>query len=281
MRRRNKALSALVLMLLAAPFLLPILLVWGFTFLSDWETALLLREIGSFADKAFLPLRLPPLEASLAQYRVVLLQRPEILATFFNSLFYVLISVGGMLLVAPLAAFAFAKLRFRARDALFFFYVLALLLPFQILCVPQYLTMDALRLLDTPWAIILPEVFSPLAVFLLRQFMKSIPDSVLEAATVDGASVLALYRCIALPISRPALAVTCMLCTARCWNLIEQPLLFLSTLRLYPLSLYIHEMMGAQRPEFLVTCILAIVPVLLLFLIFNDDMRKGLRQMNL
>lgn len=281
MHRRHKGREAALSLLLALPFLLPLLLSLGFTFLGDWEVRQLLREVGRYEDGVFLPLRLPPMEASLGQYADVLLHRPEILTTFFNSLGYVLLSVGGMLLVAPPAAFAFAKLRFRGREALFYGYVLALLLPFQVLCVPLTLTMDALRLQDTPWAIVLPEVFSPLPVFLLRQFFKSVPDSVLKAAAVDGAPLWRTYLQILLPLSGPALAVAAMLSAARCWNLIEQPMLFLRTQRLHPLSLYIHEMMSASQPEFLATSVLAMLPLLLLFLLLNDEMRKGLSQMNL
>lgn len=268
-------------MLFALPFLAPVLLSIGLTFLSDWEAQQLLAEMGRYVEGEFLPLRIPPYEASLAQYGEILLHRPEILTIFFNSLGYLLLSVGGMLLVAPSAAFAFAKLQFRGREMLFYGYVLALLLPFQVLCVPLTLTMDALRLLDTPWSIVLPEIFSPLPVFLLRQFFKSVPDSVLEAASMDGAPLWLVYFQIVLPLSKPALAVAALLSAARCWNLIDQPLLFLRTQRLYPLSLYIHQMMSAQQPEFLATCVLAMLPLLLLFLLCNDEMQRGLRQINL
>lgn len=281
MRKQHVWRGAVLSLLFALPFLLPILLSLCFTFLSDWEARQLLAEVGRFVEGAFLPVRIPPYEASLAQYGEILLRRPEILTTFFNSLGYLLLSVGGMLLVAPAAAFAFAKLRFRGREALFYLYVLALLLPFQVLCVPLTLTMGALRLQDTPWAIVLPEVFSPLPVFLLRQFFKSVPDSVLEAAAVDGAPLWRRYLQILLPLSGPALAVAAMLSAARCWNLIEQPMLFLRTQRLHPLSLNIHEMMSASQPEFLATSVLAMLPLLLLFLLLNDEMRKGLSQMNL
>lgn len=281
MRKQHVRREAVLSLLFALPFLLPIPLSLCFTFLSDWEARQLLAEVGRFVEGEFLAVRIPPYEASLAQYGEILLRRPEILTTFFNSLGYLLLSVGGMLLVAPAAAFAFAKLRFRGREALFYGYVLALLLPFQVLSVPLTLTMDALRLQDTPWAIVLPEVFSPLPVFLLRQFFKSVPDSVLEAAAVDGAPLWRTYLQILLPLSGPALAVAAMLSAARCWNLIEQPMLFLRTQRLHPLSLYIHEMMSASQPEFLATSVLAMLPLLLLFLLLNDEMRKGLSQMNL
>ena len=237
--------------------------------------------MGSYAAGGFLPIRIPPYEVDLHQFRAVLLDRPEILRTLLNTMGYAAITLAGMFLVAPLAAFVFAKLRFKGNSVLFFLYVFLLLLPFQVLCVPLYLTVSTLRLMDTPWAFILPEIFSPLYVFLLRQFMRSIPDSILEAAALDGAGLIRTYLRIILPLSKPALAVCGVLCAAKCWNMIEQPLLFLKNASLYPLSLYIHEMMNAGQAEFLSTCVLAAVPVLLLFLIFNDDLMDGLMQMEL
>lgn len=280
MKRHRRALEAALAVLLALPFLLPLLFVLSTSFLSDWELRQLMAEVGSFAEGSFLPLRIPPVEASLHQYRA-LLERPEILRTLFNSAGHTTATLAGMLLVAPPAAFVFAKLRFRGRDALFLGVVVLLLLPFQVMCVPQYLTMDALGLMDSPLALILPEIFSPLYVFLLRQFMCSIPDSVLEAAALDGAGLLRTYASVALPMSAPALCVCGMLCAAKCWGMIEQPLLFLKTRARFPLSLYVNEMLTAGQPEFLSACVLAVTPVLLLFLLLNDDIMQGITQMEL
>ncbi len=280
-KRRRRALEAAAAVLLALPFLLPLLVLLSHSFLSGWELRQLLAEVGSFAEERFLPLRIPPVEVSLHQYKALLLERPEILRTLLNAAGYTILTLTGMLLVAPPAAFVFAKLRFRGRDALFLGYVVLLLLPFQVMCVPQTLTMDALGLMDSPLALILPEVFSPIHVFLLRQFMRSIPDSLLEAAALDGAGLVRIYATIVLPVSVPALCVCGMLCAAKCWGMIEQPLLFLKTKALFPLSLYMNEMLSAGQPEFLSTCVLAVTPVLLVFLLLNDDIMKGIVQMEL
>lgn len=281
MRRKHDGVWSIAAVLLALPFALPLLCVVSLSLLSQWEIDLLLNEVGRFSEESFLTLRIPPMEASLQQYGVVLLQRSEILWTLLNSLAYAALTVGGMLLTAPGAAFVFAKLSFKGKNYLFYLYIVALLLPFQVLCVPQYLAMQVVHLIDTPWAFILPEMFSPLPVFLLRQFMKSIPDSVLEAAALDGANLMQTYVDIVLPMSKPALAVATLLCCARFWNLVEQPLLFIRSQRLYPISLYVHQMMSAQCGEFLATCVLAALPMLLLYLCLADDLRKGIRRMNL
>ena len=275
MKRVSKWIGALLIALCLAVVLFPPFFILFSSLLSEWELDFLIHEVGSYAAGSFLPIRIPPYEVDLHQFRAVLLDRPEILRTLLNTMGYAAITLAGMFLVAPLAAFVFAKLRFKGNSVLFFLYVFLLLLPFQVLCVPLYLTVS------TPWAFILPEIFSPLYVFLLRQFMRSIPDNILEAAALDGAGLIRTYLRIILPLSKPALAVCGVLCAAKCWNMIEQPLLFLKNASLYPLSLYIHEMMNAGQAEFLSTCVLAAVPVLLLFLIFNDDLMDGLMQMEL
>lgn len=281
MKRVSKWIGALLIALCLAVVLFPPFFILFSSLLSEWELDFLIHEVGSYAAGSFLPIRIPPYEVDLHQFRAVLLDRPEILRTLLNTMGYAAITLAGMFLVAPLAAFVFAKLRFKGNSVLFFLYVFLLLLPFQVLCVPLYLIVSTLRLMDTPWAFILLEIFSPLYVFLLRQFMRSIPDSILEAAALDGAGLIRTYLRIILPLSKPALAVCGVLCAAKCWNMIEQPLLFLKNASLYPLSLYIHEMMNAGQAEFLSTCVLAAVPVLLLFLIFNDDLMDGLMQMEL
>ena len=281
MKRVSKWIGALLIALCLAVVLFPPFFILFSSLLSEWELDFLIHEVGSYAAGSFLPIRIPPYEVDLHQFRAVLLDRPEILRTLLNTMGYAAITLAGMFLVAPLAAFVFAKLRFKGNSVLFFLYVFLLLLPFQVLCVPLYLTVSTLRLMDTPWAFRLLEIFSPLYVFLLRQFMRSIPDSILEAAALDGAGLIRTYLRIILPLSKPALAVCGVLCAAKCWNMIEQPLLFLKNASLYPLSLYIHEMMNAGQAEFLSTCVLAAVPVLLLFLIFNDDLMDGLMQMEL
>lgn len=281
MKRVSKWIGALLIALCLAVVLFPPFFILFSSLLSEWELDFLIHEVGSYAAGSFLPIRIPPYEVDLHQFRAVLLDRPEILRTLLNTMGYAAITLAGMFLVAPLAAFVFAKLRFKGNSVLFFLYVFLLLLPFQVLCVPLYLTVSTLRLMDTPWPFILLEIFSPLYVFLLRQFMRSIPDSILEAAALDGAGLIRTYLRIILPLSKPALAVCGVLCAAKCWNMIEQPLLFLKNASLYPLSLYIHEMMNAGQAEFLSTCVLAAVPVLLLFLIFNDDLMDGLMQMEL
>ena len=108
--------------------------------------------------------------------------------------------------------------------------------------------------------------------------MRAIPVGVLEAASLDGASTLQQYARVALPMSRPALVACGLLAAAKCWNMIEQPVLLLETLGKYPLSLYLHAMMGGRAPVFYASWVRGLVPLGLLFLLFGEDLMEGIAQ---
>lgn len=124
---------------------------------------------------------------SFSQYITVLFKSPDYLLKFWNSVILVGPIVVFQLLVASLASYGFARYRGRLREIIFFAYIILMLMPYQVTLVPNYLVADWLDLLDTRWAIWLPGVFSPFAVFLLTKFMRRIPSSVIEAAQIDGA----------------------------------------------------------------------------------------------
>ena len=127
--------------------------------LSEWELDFLIHEVGSYAAGSFLPIRIPPYEVDLHQFRAVLLDRPEILRTLLNTMGYAAITLAGMFLVAPLAAFVLPSCGSRGIPSCSSSTSFCCFLPFQVLCVPLYLTVSTLRLMDTPWAFILPEIF--------------------------------------------------------------------------------------------------------------------------
>lgn len=274
----NKKNLSLVLFcaIAAILFLFPCLYVLNGSLMSGWETVLYWAEIQNVGGEGFLPLRMPPYEPNLHQYLELFFQRPEFLQTLINSFLYAGTSVLGMLITAPMAAFALAKLRFSGKRMVLLLFVFVMLLPYQVLSVGQYMAMRALDLLNSPWALILPEAFAPFAVFFLQQYMHSIPDSTLEAATIDGAGRMQTYLRVVLPLSRPALIAVAFLTAAKCWTMIEQPVLLLSTERKYPLSLFLHVMMGAQASAFFAACVIAIVPIFLLFLLFGDTLMESL-----
>ena len=121
---------------------------------------------------------------SFSQYITVLFKSPEYLLKFWNSVIYVVPIVVFQLFVALLASYGFTRFQGRVKQIIFFVYVILMLMPYQVTLVPNYLVAEWLNILDTKWAIWLPGIFSPFAVYLLTKFMRRIPVSVIEAAQI-------------------------------------------------------------------------------------------------
>lgn len=155
-----------------------------------------------------------------------LFSKTEFPRHFLLTFVYSVCSAVGSVTVALPAAFLFAKGRFRFRGVLFFLYILVMMLPFQATMLPQYIILRDFRLLNTPAAFVIYTVFSPVPVFLLRQFIVAIPDEIIQSTLLDTDSVLRVMWYIVLPTIKPAIAVTLIYCFFESWNLYEPALTF-------------------------------------------------------
>ena len=178
---------------------------------------------------------------SLTQYEDILLYQRPFYVWFWNSAAYTASTLAVSLPVSVLAGYGFSQFSFPGRNFLLGFYVLLMLMPFQATVVSQYLTLNALGLLDTPWAVIWPNAFQTFGVFMMTQFMASIDRELLQAARLDGAGHGTLFFRIVLPLCRPAVFSLLLLQFLACWSLIDQPLLFLKNGTLYPLALELNS----------------------------------------
>ena len=165
---------------------------------------------------------------TLQAYVELLLDTPQFFTVFWNSCRQVLpIILGHVLLGAP-AAWAFARFHFRGKKILYTLYIVLMLMPFQVTMVPNVLTLRKLGLLNTVWAVILPNCFAPFYIFLLRQYMVGLPGEILEAAEIDGAGTFRCFLHVVLPVCKPIIGCAVALSFADCWNLVEQPLAYLA-----------------------------------------------------
>ena len=139
------------------------------------------------------------------RYITALFKSPDYLLKFWNSMILVVPIVILQVAVAAVAAYGFTRWRGKIRSFLFFFYVILMLMPYQVTLVPNYLVSSWLHLIDTRWAIIFPGAFAPFSVFLLTKFMRRIPVSLIEAAKLDGSSEWQIFTQICLPQCRSAL----------------------------------------------------------------------------
>ena len=206
----------------------------------------------------------------------LLLDTPTFFAMFWNACKLAFPQVAGQLVVAAPAAWAFSKLEFPGRRVLYGAYLVLMVLPFQITMVPNYLVLDRLGLMDTPWAVILPGVFSAFPVFIIKKGFDAVPQSLLEAAALDGAGPLRCFVSVGLPLGLPAVLSAATLGFIEAWNAIEQPMLFLKDKANWPLSLYLSKITAGDLGLAMVASLMMLAPPLLLFLTGRKYLEQGI-----
>lgn len=213
---------------------------------------------------------------SVESYYQVFLRRPEYLMKFWSSLLLCGCILAGQAAVSCMGGFAFAKYRFRGRKILFFILILLMLMPVQVTLVPNYIVLDWLGLLDTYWALILPMAFAPFGTFLMAQIFRSIPDELLDAARLDGASTAQVLVRVAVPAGKGGVISLVLLGLVDSWNMVEQPVVFLKDSSRYPLSVFLASVNDRNFPLSFACGVLAALPVMLLFLFFNEELVEGI-----
>ncbi|UNK21185.1 carbohydrate ABC transporter permease [Paenibacillus sp. N3/727] len=268
---------------LAMMMLLPIVITVVSSFMTEAEIEYNYHLIGQLINieagekDGFINVKLLPDWVSFRQYAEVLVHKPVFLHMLWNSVFMVVPIIALQVLVASLAAYAFAKLRFPGRDKLFLLYVLTMLMPFQVTLVPNYIIADKLGLMNTTSAIILPGIFSAFGVFMLRQFIMHIPNSYIEAAKIDGARHLRIFYQIIVPLVQPGIAALVVLLFVDNWNMVEQPLIFLEDAFKQPLSLYLSHINKDARGVAFAASVLYMTPMVLLYLYAESYFVQGIQ----
>ena len=264
-------------------FLMPIVLTITNSFMSSSEISANYGSVFATNDKGGkvyisekVNLKFIPDIVSFSQYTTVLLKSPEYLLKFWNSVILVGPIVLFQLIVASLASYGFARYSGKLRSLVFFSYVILMLMPYQVTLVPNYLVAEKLNILNTYWAIWLPGIFSPFAVYLLTKFMKRIPVGVMEAAQIDGAGEWQIYRLICMPLCKGALCSAAILVFIDYWNMVEQPMVYLEDFGRYPISVALASVPPENPTVQLVCCILVALPPLFLFAYFNRELVEGI-----
>ena len=276
MRKRHIFLRS-VLSLLAILLLLPLVLTLIYSFCSPTEIKEFMGTRNQYG-KQLMEIKLSPEMFSLDQYWRVLIQDTSILRYYFNSIMYTVAILLGQAVVIPMLAYALSRFSFRGRDVIAFAVIVLLLLPFQVTMVPTVLTLRSIGLMDTMWAIILPSLASPFYVFLLRQSMVGIPGELFEAAQIDGAGPIRCYFHIALPVSKAIIGAAVALSFADCWNMVEQPLVFLPMREdLHPLSVAFNQLSQESTGIEFAGATLYILPALMIYLFFQKDIMTGIQ----
>ena len=183
------------------------------------------------------------------------------------------------LIVCSMAAYAFACLRFRGRDVLFLIYLAALMVPSQVTLIPNFMLVRDLGWIDTYQGLILPYAFSSFGTFLLRQYMKTIPPELIEAARIDGASHFQIYLTLILPLARPALGALAIFTFVAQWNNFLWPLITTTKPEMQVTTVALATLQGqfnTDWPLLMTGSMLAIVPMLVVFALGNRSFISGI-----
>ena len=213
---------------------------------------------------------------TLRWWAQLLLDSPEFFVMFWNSVKLAGGILAGQILISIPAAWGLARGRFPGRDTLFALYILLMVMPFQVLMLSNYLVLDKLHLLDTHLGIILPLIFSPFPVFIIYQFFRGIPEEMLEAARLDGAGEWQIFAYMGVPMGTAGIVSALVLGFLEYWNLIEQPMAFLKTKELWPLSLYLPDIGPGQAGIALTAAAVAMVPAMLAFFWGREYLEMGI-----
>ena len=210
------------------------------------------------------------------QYITVLFRSPQYISMIFNSIVLVLPIVFFQVGIASFAAYSFTRYRGKFKNFLFFFYIVLMLMPYQVTIVPNFLVADWLGILGSRWAVIFPGVFAPFSVFLLTKFMRRIPSALIEAAKLDGANEFQIFVRVCIPQCRSALYSIAILVFIDYWNMVELPLILLNDVSQQPMSVFLATINAQEAGIAFAIAVVYMIPPLLLFLHGEEALVEGI-----
>ena len=275
MQKPKMILIAAMMLFLSFLICFPIWIAITGTFSAQWELERNLLPIFAGTD-GIATWSLLPAAPTLKSLVEVLLDSPGFFVMFWNSVAISLFILAGQLLVDVPAAWALAHFPIKGKKTVMNLYIVLMLMPFQVLMFPQYLVLNSLGMLDSHGAVILPAVFSTFPVFILYRFFRAIPKEILEAARLDGAGEFRVFLEIGIPMGTPGILSVCILTFLDSWNMIEQPMTYLKTRALWPLSLFLPEIGMGDIGVGFAAAFMMLVPALLLFLGCQEYLEQGI-----
>ena len=240
-----------------------------------WMISTSLKSRGALMS---IPIEWIPAEPTLDAYGEVFSRFP-FLKTIGNSLFITCSFTLLTIISASMAAFAFAKIRFRGSRLVLGLYLATMMIPTQVTMIPLFVVMNKLGLIDSYASVILPGIFKPFAVFMLVQQMRAIPNDFLDAARIDGAGIFQVYRRIALPMCAPTIATLAVTTFMESWNDYLWPLLMLTDRNKMTLPIALSTLNGQYNTEYNVLMagsLISMIPIVIIYLCAQKQFKNGL-----
>ena len=253
------------MLVVSAITLLPFLWMVSASFMKSGEAS-------SFPPRFF------PQHFTFDQY-LFLFQRINVGRFFVNSLILAVSVSIVSLFVNSLAGYAFAKFSFRAKRPLFVFLLSSMIIPGQVTMLPVFLLLNKLGLLNTYFGIIIPGMASIFGIFLIRQYLQSVPDSLIEAARIDGAKDFTVYWRIILPLAKPGLVTLALFTFMGTWNDFLWPLIVMTREEMYALLVALSNLLGEHAPDpelMMAGSVITILPVLIVFMLLQKYYIQGI-----
>ena len=198
---------------------------------------------------------------------------------FFNTLKLTVVITSLQIVTCSLAAYAFSKLVFPERDKIFILYLATLMLPYQVVMIPQFSVIKIFGLTNTHMALILIQAFNPMGVFLMKQFFDGIPNELSEAARIDGLNEFGIYSKIIMPLSKSVIGTLVILTSVSVWNDFLAPLIYINSRELYTIQLGLRNMISEFTAEYgpiMAASVISIIPILIVFLCFQSFFEQSL-----
>ena len=252
---------------------LPLLLVSMITLFPFYAMVIISLQPGQAIS---IPESLFPSALSFDGYRQALGSQ-SIPTWAWNSTVYSLVSVVLVLLFASMAGYAFAKKRFAGREVIFWVFIAMLMIPYHLTIIPQYIIVGQLNGLNTMWGMIAPTLANAQAMFLMRQFIRDIPDEIIDAARVDGAGELRIYWSVILPQTKPILATLGTFVFLWHWNDFLWPLVAQQSPANYVLTVGLNTLQEQHVPlaTVMATAVVMFLPALLVFIVLQRFFVRG------
>lgn len=225
------------------------------------------------------PSSLLPWNLDTSAFRDVLAGQ-DMLRWTLNSVIYSVVSVVAVLVMASMAGYAFAKKRFPGREAMFWSFLAMVMVPYHVTLIPTFIVMAKLGGVDTYWGLILPSLANAQAVFLMRQFIKGLPDELFEAAKIDGAGEWRTFATIVLPLCKPVLATLGTFVFLWHWNDFLWPLIIGKSADMWTLTVGIASLRQQQVPLSVVLAgsVVALVPIFAAYAVAQRSFQEGVAQ---
>lgn len=287
MSKRKKSttiITTIIIIIAAVIALFPIV----FTFSNSFMSA---KEINSRYSSAinetneddfishnihFVRVAIVPENPTTQQYENLFFKSPQYLRMFWNSVILLVPVLIGQVILAPMAAYAFENIQWKGKEAIYFMYIIVMLMPTQILLVPNFIVAGWFGIRESYLAIILPTLFHPLGVFLTRQQLKGFPKDCMEAAALDGANAWQTYSKIVRPNLNSVVAALVVLLFADNWNIVDQAVVFIKEFYRQPLSVFLGSAVSEEPGMFFAVSVFFMIPALIVFLLGQEHLTEGI-----